>query len=645
MVMVVVSRFLMFNRMLLGQWSETRLARQPALSRPYPGVAPCMGKVLAVSALPLMETSVHAALGQRGASIATDTDLVLDTASASRSPARNRDLCTALAWYPLDNGLFVSAHAHGMVHIFDATTFQPVSTFSFRPPVRGLDWNRGLRQSTARVPSTQPLSSLSTFQGSAASPYLIAVASAETEHQLRLLDLVSGATTHSLVGHTAAISSVRWFPFHEYWLVSGSTDGRIRVWDIRKGGRAACLEVLDFDHVAPSTRTSTDGVRPTRPDRDQPESIAMSVDASSASVDEMREPNTFAESARLGYTAWSESATRSRLQPWEASPSAGNLMDAHKPGTELGSVTVHPSSAGLAGKRRRSRTDSSSAPWGIAAGTQAMEWRLDSTRYRDVASGWIFLERNSPIASTSAEARPIGCALAKDRRAHPSSERGILSLRFSSEGRYLVSRCDRMLLVWDAFTGHRLQRAVLDLTETFGLEARSGDQYAPLGSPRHGRWRQGRTLGRTMALYRWDSPDLPYYLGDQRMVTGPGIDSSGICWLARDARVYALRCSPFLAAPQGRQPLATLVGPTRSTVYALTTHPERMEVYTTGAGGLVQVWSGLSLPQRTGCGHDPSSQLHHSMRTPLETNAAEATPTDTDEWLTAMEFPGDWGPL
>jgi len=70
-------------------------------------------------------------------------------------------------------------------------------------------------------------------------------ACATQQPTVRLVDLKSGASTHALAGHGGAVMSVAWHPSQENILVSGSTDGSVRVWDIRKS--ASSLGSLDMD--------------------------------------------------------------------------------------------------------------------------------------------------------------------------------------------------------------------------------------------------------------------------------------------------------------------------------------------------------------------------------------------------------------
>jgi DNA excision repair protein ERCC-8 len=72
------------------------------------------------------------------------------------------------------------------------------------------------------------------FSPIATSHSMIAVGTAS--RNVMLCDITSGTTAQSLIGHTGAIHTLAWSPQSEYMLVSGSADGAIRVWDIRRSG-------------------------------------------------------------------------------------------------------------------------------------------------------------------------------------------------------------------------------------------------------------------------------------------------------------------------------------------------------------------------------------------------------------------------
>ncbi|KAI1816345.1 WD40-repeat-containing domain protein [Poronia punctata] len=67
-----------------------------------------------------------------------------------------------------------------------------------------------------------------------------------TQHPaVRLVDLRSGTSIQSLTGHSGAILAAAWSPRHEHILATGSVDGTVRIWDIRRAG--ALIGMLDHE--------------------------------------------------------------------------------------------------------------------------------------------------------------------------------------------------------------------------------------------------------------------------------------------------------------------------------------------------------------------------------------------------------------
>lgn len=124
-----------------------------------------------------------------------------------------------VCWYPTDSGLFLSGSTDCQIYLWDTMTLTSVMTLELKgAPV--LDLAMGVSNS-----------------------HLVAVATEEPH--LRLCDLVSGVSTHQLYGHTSAITSIAWSPHSCHEVVTGSRDGSLRLWDVRKSGHQACLSVLN----------------------------------------------------------------------------------------------------------------------------------------------------------------------------------------------------------------------------------------------------------------------------------------------------------------------------------------------------------------------------------------------------------------
>lgn len=157
-------------------------------------------------------------------------------ASPSAQPVsgHNRAI-TAVAWYPPDTGLFLTGATDNRVLVWDTRSFAPAFSFSVDARV----W----------CVSLSPC----------ASSHNLAAVGTE-DPRVRLLDLASGGHTHTLVGHRDAVTCLAWHPTQEYQLLSGSRDGTIRWWDVRKSGATAQLAVLD-QQIGP-TLSRTQGSKP-----------------------------------------------------------------------------------------------------------------------------------------------------------------------------------------------------------------------------------------------------------------------------------------------------------------------------------------------------------------------------------------------
>ncbi|KAF2795637.1 WD40 repeat-like protein [Melanomma pulvis-pyrius CBS 109.77] len=126
---------------------------------------------------------------------------------------------TQISFYPFDSLAFLTSSYDHTVKVYSSETLAPSASFDLDSVVYNI--------------ALSPI----------ASHLLVACA---TQHPaVRLVDLRSGASTHSLAGHSGAILSTAWSPTREHVLASGATDGSVRFWDIRRS--VGELGHLDFE--------------------------------------------------------------------------------------------------------------------------------------------------------------------------------------------------------------------------------------------------------------------------------------------------------------------------------------------------------------------------------------------------------------
>ncbi|KAL9028206.1 MAG: hypothetical protein Q9196_003397 [Gyalolechia fulgens] len=140
-------------------------------------------------------------------------------AVVKKSPSSHQYGITHVCFYPFDSLAFLSSSYDHKLKVYATETMTASATFDL--------------DSVIHSHSLSPI----------ADHLLVACA---TQHStVRLVDLRSGASTHSLAGHSRAILSVAWSPHEQYILASGSSDGTARLWDIRRSANS--LGVLDLE--------------------------------------------------------------------------------------------------------------------------------------------------------------------------------------------------------------------------------------------------------------------------------------------------------------------------------------------------------------------------------------------------------------
>lgn len=130
---------------------------------------------------------------------------------------------SSIQWWPFDTGMFVSASFDHMVKIWDTNELTAVHQFDLNNRIYSIDiCGQSLNTRTASA--------------------LVAVAS--DQPFIRLLDLRSTSSAHTLSGHKGKTLSIKWHPTNSSLLASGGFDGEVKIWDIRRS--KSCLCRLDM---------------------------------------------------------------------------------------------------------------------------------------------------------------------------------------------------------------------------------------------------------------------------------------------------------------------------------------------------------------------------------------------------------------
>ncbi|EDK36593.2 hypothetical protein PGUG_00690 [Meyerozyma guilliermondii ATCC 6260] len=123
---------------------------------------------------------------------------------------------SCVEWWPQDTGMFVSASFDHTVKVWDTNVLEVAHEFDMTGRVYSFDIS--------------------------ASQALVAVA---IDHpHVRLVDLRSTASSHTLPGHRGKTLSVKWHPHMENVVATGGFDGEIKLWDIRRSN--SCIARLDM---------------------------------------------------------------------------------------------------------------------------------------------------------------------------------------------------------------------------------------------------------------------------------------------------------------------------------------------------------------------------------------------------------------
>lgn len=212
---------------------------------------------------------------------------------------------TCARWMRGDAGLFVSGDADGNISVWDTSCFAVA-----------------LRTELGKDEEICALD----MSGVPGGRSELVVVARRGCYDVTLFDLGTGACTHRLEGHSGDVMDVAWSPTNPFMLASCARDGAMRLFDVRRSGRSACLvecveyhsrhipvgiyehEALDFVSESRDTTTSP----PTKLRKTL--STKRSATGSSSTVPKSNDVLTMRTSPPLGLGCIWESNSMSQLR-------------------------------------------------------------------------------------------------------------------------------------------------------------------------------------------------------------------------------------------------------------------------------------------------------------------------------------------
>lgn len=131
----------------------------------------------------------------------------------------HKSTVSSVQWYPHDTGMFFTSSYDETICSWDTNRMKRAEKMRVKKQV----YNIHVRPTCSNQP-------------------LIAAA---TSSNVNLIDLFSANFTHQLTGHKEKVIAVRWSPTNEHLLASGSVDGQVLFWDVRRAGFP--MKTLDKD--------------------------------------------------------------------------------------------------------------------------------------------------------------------------------------------------------------------------------------------------------------------------------------------------------------------------------------------------------------------------------------------------------------
>lgn len=123
--------------------------------------------------------------------------------------AENRQAIAEVSWLPNDNGLIITSHKQGKVHLWESQSLQIVDTINLNCELQG----------HAMSPSLSIMHSN------------LAISSVDS---IALVDLRTGSALHTLSTTQSKPTTLVWDSMNEFCLYGGLDNGGILKWDIRK---------------------------------------------------------------------------------------------------------------------------------------------------------------------------------------------------------------------------------------------------------------------------------------------------------------------------------------------------------------------------------------------------------------------------
>lgn len=133
---------------------------------------------------------------------------------------------SCIQWWPVDSGMFILASFDHTLKVWDTNELNPVHNFDLNNRIYTFDV---CHQNTL-------------------------IATGSDQPFIRLLDLRSTSSAHTLGGHKVKTLSLKWHPKNPHLLASGGFDGEVKIWDIRRS--KACLCRLDMLRTNSSVQAS-----------------------------------------------------------------------------------------------------------------------------------------------------------------------------------------------------------------------------------------------------------------------------------------------------------------------------------------------------------------------------------------------------